>query len=73
MRGRGDLLDGQAHGVTLRHLVKTAAQVGQALTLDERLTFDGRPGLVKDVAQLEPARAVEIVLQAGLGEVERVG
>jgi len=41
-----------------------------AFVFEDRLAFDRRPLQLPQVAQLEAARAVEVVLQGGLGEGE---
>ena len=42
-----------------------------AFVFQYRFCFNCRPGQALDIAQLEAARAVEIILQRGLAEAER--
>ena len=54
----------------LLKLMEAPATLHQALVFDERFALDGRPGLAQQVAELEAARTIDVVLEAVLAELE---
>ena len=62
-----------AQRVLLRHQMKQRTQTQVLLVLQIRLGRHRRPGDLEQIAQLEAALAVHVILQAALAELEIVG
>ena len=62
--------NGQAFDVLPDQFVEAAASLGETFALEQRFRLDGRPVLFEQIAQLKAARAVDVVVEAGLAELE---
>jgi hypothetical protein len=59
--------------VLLRKPMESRAHVHAAFVLYEWLGLDGGPGQSFEVAQLEAAAAIDVILQVALGELKVEG
>lgn len=66
----GEAFDGEAELVLLDELVELRPKVHVPFVNERGFTFERGPGEAIQVAELEPAFAVGVVLERGLGEAE---